>query len=65
MTTGWLPLAQVTEGDVQVLNVREVDGRLGPLVMWLVVLGIASLIATMLYWWFTRPRRELEGSGNG
>ncbi|MBT8240039.1 MAG: hypothetical protein KJN63_02285 [Acidimicrobiia bacterium] len=49
-------LAQVTEGDVEVLNVREVDERLGPLVYSLVALGVASLVLTVVYWWFTRPR---------
>jgi len=49
-------LAQVSEGDVEVLNVREVDERLGPLVLGLVGLGIASLVLTVAYWWFTRPR---------
>ena len=59
--------AQVTEGDVEVLNVREVDERLGPLINGLVALGVASLVLTMLYWWFTRPRRpvEIEGDDNG
>ena len=57
--------AQVTEGDVEVLNVREVDERLGPLVSGLVGLGIASFVLTALYWWFTRPRRLIEGDDDG
>lgn len=51
---------QVTEGDVEVLNVREVDERLGPLVFGLVGLGVASLLLTIVYWWFTRPGRGGE-----
>ena len=58
-------LGQVTEGDVEVLNVREVDERLGPLINGLVALGVASLVLTVLYWWFTRPRRQIEGDENG
>ncbi len=66
MSTGpsWL-LAQVTEGDTEVLNVREVDERLGPLVWWLVALGVATLVLTAIYWWFTRPQVQPEGSVNG
>ena len=59
-----LLVAQVTEGDVEVLNVREVDERLGPLVLSLVGLGIAALILTTIYWWFTRPRAEIDRPGD-
>ncbi|MGI9606687.1 MAG: hypothetical protein ACR2P0_11170 [Acidimicrobiales bacterium] len=58
--------AQVTEGDVEIVNVRETDDRLGPLVFTLVGLGIVALVATALFFWFTRPgwaRRELTEHG--
>jgi hypothetical protein len=42
-----------------------VDERLGPLVTALVALGVAAIVLTMLYWWFTRPRPEIEGNGDG
>ncbi len=65
-TVGWV-LAQVTEGDVEVLNVREVDERLGPLINGLFALAAVSFVLTVLYWWFTRPRPplEIEGDDNG
>lgn len=49
-------LAQVTEGQVEVVNVRETDGRLGPLVVTLTTLGVIALAATAAFWWATRPR---------
>jgi hypothetical protein len=50
--------AQVDEGETQIINIRETDGRLGPLVYTLIGLGCASLLATIGFWWLTRPRRE-------
>lgn len=49
--------AQVDEGETQIINIRETDGRLGPLVFVLVALGCASLLSTAIFWWLTRPRR--------
>lgn len=49
--------AQVDEGETQIINIRETDGRLGPLVFTLVALGCTSLVATAIFWWLTRPRR--------
>ena len=49
--------AQVDEGETQIINVRETDGRLGPLVFTLVALGCLTLVATVLFWWLTRPGR--------
>ncbi len=49
--------AQVDEGETQIINVRETDGRLGPLVFTLVALGCLTLVMTALFWWLTRPRR--------
>ena len=55
---GSTPLgAQVTEGDLEVISVRETDPTLGPLVTTLVALGVASLLATTIFWWLTRPTR--------
>lgn len=48
---------QVDEGETQIINIRETDGRLGPLVFTLVALGCLSLAATAIFWWLTRPRR--------
>lgn len=48
---------QVDQGESQIVNVRETDARLGPLVFTLVALGCASLCATVVFWWLTRPRR--------
>jgi hypothetical protein len=54
-------LAQVDEGDTQVVNIRETDGRLGPLVFTLVALGCTSLVATIVFWWLTRVPRRASG----
>lgn len=51
---------QVDEGDVNVVNIRETDGRLGPLILILVILGVVTLLATVGYWWATRPPRTTE-----
>lgn len=51
---------QVDEGDVDVVNIRETDGRLGPLILLLVILGAVTLLATVGYWWATRPSRRTE-----
>lgn len=48
---------QVDEGGTQVVNIRETDTRLGPLVYTLVGLGVAALVATIVFWWVTRPNR--------
>ena len=53
-------LLQVDEGDVEVVNIRETDGRLGPLIAVLVALGAVTLFATMAYWWATRPARRVD-----
>ncbi len=50
-------IAQVDEGETQIINIRETDGRLGPLVFVLVALGCISLASTAIFWWLTRPRR--------
>lgn len=50
--------AQVESGDIQVITIRETDGRLGPLVFTLVGLGCVALVSTMVFWWFTRPVRH-------
>ena len=51
--------AQVDEGSVEVVNLRETDGRLGPLILALVILGAVTLCATAMYWWATRPTPAL------
>lgn len=48
--------AQVDEGDIEIVNIRETDSRLGPLVFSLIGLGIGTLVATAIFWWLTRPR---------
>lgn len=58
-----LAAAQVDEGDTEIVNIRETDERLGPLVFTLVGLGCVALVATCTFWWLTRPKRmqtELE-----
>lgn len=50
--------AQVNEGDTQIINIRETDERLGPLVFVLIVLGVVTLVATVVFWWLTSPRRS-------
>lgn len=61
---GALPVAvslmQVIEGETEVVNIRETDGRLGPLIFTLVGLGIVTLIGTLGFWWLTRPKRLEE-----
>ena len=54
--------AQVSEGETEIVNVRETDERLGPLVYTLVGLGVASLVATLVFWFLTRPARAEKGS---
>ncbi len=56
--------AQVDEGETQIINIRETDGRLGPLVYTLIGLGCVSLLATIGFWWLTRPRRENRRAAN-
>lgn len=50
--------AQVNEGETQIINIRETDSRLGPLVFVLLALGAATLVATVVFWWLTSPRRN-------
>lgn len=47
-------LSQVDEGDQEIINIRETSS-LGPLLYGLIGLGILTLVATVLFWWFTRP----------
>ena len=51
-------VAQVSEGEVEIVNVRETDPTLGPLVGTLVALGVATLVLTVVYWFMTRPARS-------
>ena len=46
---------QVDQGEVEIVNIRETDGRLGPLVFALVAMGVLTLLATLMFWWATRP----------
>lgn len=57
---GVLSLAQVIEGETEIVNVRETDGRLGPLIFTLVGLGVVTLAGTLGFWWLTRPKRLEE-----
>lgn len=57
--------AQVDEGETQIINIRETDGRLGPLVFTLVALGCTVLLATAIFWWLTRPARMLQADQSG
>ncbi len=58
LTNGLLAVqGQVDEGGTQVVNIRETDSRLGPLVFTLIGLGVAALVATVVFWWLTRPQR--------
>jgi len=52
--------SQVDEGETEIVNIRETDGRLGPLIATLVALGVVTLLATIFYWWLTRPARTIE-----
>lgn len=52
----FIAASQVDEGDIEVVNIRETDSRLGPLVFSLVGLGIATLVITVAFWWLTRPK---------
>ena len=51
-------VAQVSEGEVEIVNVRETDPTLGPLVGTLVALGVATLVLTVVYWFVTLPARS-------
>lgn len=57
--------AQVDEGETQIINIRETDGRLGPLVFTLVVLGCVALSSTAIFWWLTSPRRMRRAVDGG
>ena len=54
------PLGQVIEGETEVVNIRDADGRLGPLIFALVALGILTIIATVMFWRLTRPHQLTE-----
>ena len=56
-------LAQVIEGESEVVNIREADGRLLPLVFSLVALGVLAIIGTVVFWWLTRPGQLEEHDG--
>lgn len=49
---------QVDEGDTEVLNLRETDPALGSLITLLILLGVLTLVATVIFWWLTRPSRS-------
>ena len=51
-------LAQVIEGDSEVVNVRDTDGRLGFLILVLIALGIVAIVGTVVFWWLTRPSQQ-------
>lgn len=55
--------AQVSGGEVEIVNVRETDPTLGPLVAALIGLGAFALLATMAFWWFTRPSPKKTPEG--
>ncbi len=61
-TISTLFVAQVDEGDIEIVNIRETDARLGPLVFTLVALGCVTLIATIVFWWLTRPKPSIDGN---
>ena len=56
-------LAQVDEGDTEIITIRDTNSELGSLVTALVVLGVVTLIATAIFWWLTRPRDPGELNG--
>ena len=47
---------QVIEGESEVVNIRDADSRLGPLIFTLIGLGVLTLIATVVFWRLTRPQ---------
>jgi hypothetical protein len=61
-TISILFVSQVDEGDVEIVNIRETDGRLGPLVFTLVALGCITLIATIVFGWLTRPKQSVDSN---
>lgn len=50
---------QVDEGDQQIINIRETSA-LGPLLYGLIALGLLTLVATTIFWWLTRPSKQLD-----
>ena len=50
--------AQVIEGESEIVNLRETDGRLGFLIIVLIVLGVSAIIGTGVFWWLTRPTQR-------
>ena len=52
-----LALGQVIEGESEIVNIRDADGRLGPLILTLVGLGGLTIVGTVLFWWLTRPQQ--------
>ncbi len=57
-------LAQVIEGEREVVNIRDTNDRLGPLIFGLIVLGVVTLIGTLIFWFLTRPRKADQQSGH-
>ncbi len=55
-----LSRTQVIEGETEIVNIRETDGRLGPLIFTLIALGVVTLLGTLSFWWLTRPKRLEE-----
>ena len=51
-------LAQVIEGESEIVNIRETDDRLGSLILLLVLLGAAAILGTVVFWWLTRPNQQ-------
>lgn len=56
MITPLVLLAQVDEGDSEIITIRDTNSELGTLVTALIVLGIVTLVATAVFWWLTRPK---------
>lgn len=49
----------VSGGTTEVVSIRDTDGRLGPLVSTLFILGVVSLVCTVVYWFLTRPKYQI------
>lgn len=56
-------LAQVDEGDSEIITLRDTNSELGTLVTALIVLGIITLVATVVFWWLTRPKNFGDTNG--
>ncbi len=56
LASHWLVFAQVIEGETEIVNIRETNSSLSALIFALILLGVLSILGTVVFGWFTRPK---------